>query len=204
MVVEPAYDEALEFHDGRAPVQVGEKWGYIDRHGMLVIPEEYALVGEFSEGLAAVARWRGLGWPTRIGYIDTAGKVVIQVEHYGEISEAGFRDGRALLWPKGLRCHRPLRLAKHYGYIDKSGEFAIAPQFDEAKPFSDGLAKVWTDEKAMYIDTTGKVVIDVTLHVHRRLLGGVGIRRRARRARRENRVHQSGGSACGRHCLRPS
>ena len=33
-------------------------------------------------------------------------------------------------------------MASKYGFIDKSGKVVIEPQFDEAYPFSEGLAWV--------------------------------------------------------------
>ena len=33
-------------------------------------------------------------------------------------------------------------MARKYGFIDKSGKMVIEPQFDDAEPFSEGLAKV--------------------------------------------------------------
>jgi hypothetical protein len=46
-----------------------------------------------------------------------------------------------------------------WGYIDRAGRFAIAPQFREAHPFAGGLAQVATTEgKKQLIDGTGKVV----------------------------------------------
>jgi hypothetical protein len=48
------------------------------------------------------------------------------------------------------------------GYIDRQGNWAIKPQFQEASPFSEGLAMVkpapWTN-KYGYIDRTGRMVI---------------------------------------------
>ena len=50
-----------------------------------------------------------------------------------------------------------------YGYIDTTGKVAIAPKFDRAGSFSDGLASVGTgsgtDMKYGYIDKSGNVVI---------------------------------------------
>ena len=45
------------------------------------------------------------------------------------------------------------------GYIDKSGKFAIPPQFDDAGPFIGGLAAISKDGKWGYIDKTGKITI---------------------------------------------
>ncbi len=47
-----------------------------------------------------------------------------------------------------------------YGFIDKSGKVVIEPQFDDAEPFSEGLAKVEKDDKYGFIDKSGKVVIE--------------------------------------------
>ena len=46
-----------------------------------------------------------------------------------------------------------------FGYISKSGEMIIPPQFDRALYFSEGLARVAIDEKHGFIDKTGKIVI---------------------------------------------
>lgn len=42
----------------RLPVQQGEKWGYVDLTGALVIPAVYDEAQEFAEGLAAVRSGR--------------------------------------------------------------------------------------------------------------------------------------------------
>ncbi len=49
-----------------------------------------------------------------------------------------------------------------WGYIDREGEFVIAPQFDKAHPFSDGLAAVQrTDHVYGYIDARGEFVPEI-------------------------------------------
>lgn len=49
------------------------------------------------------------------------------------------------------------------GYIDKSGRLVVQPQFDVARPFSEGLAAVRVGDlqtgKWGYIDQTGRLVI---------------------------------------------
>ncbi len=47
------------------------------------------------------------------------------------------------------------------GYIDKSGRFTIAPQYDWADSFSAGLAVVRTEGLTGFIDKSGRVVIDI-------------------------------------------
>ena len=46
-----------------------------------------------------------------------------------------------------------------YGYIDRNGKVIIKPQFDMAKRFSEGLARVRVGSKWGFIDQTGKIII---------------------------------------------
>ncbi len=46
-----------------------------------------------------------------------------------------------------------------FGFIDESGRVAIAPRFDCAYPFTEGLAGVCIDKKWGFIDKTGAVVV---------------------------------------------
>lgn len=65
---ENQYTDAWPFHEGRARVWDGNKEGFIDRTGKLVIPCEYTVSENFSEGLVAV--WKN----DQPGYIDLNGK----------------------------------------------------------------------------------------------------------------------------------
>jgi hypothetical protein len=52
-----------------------------------------------------------------------------------------------------------VRLENKWGYIDKTGAMVIAPAFDDAAAFSDGLAQVRGNTTIGYIDKTGKRVL---------------------------------------------
>ncbi|HYP12494.1 MAG TPA: WG repeat-containing protein, partial [Bryobacteraceae bacterium] len=54
ILVNPQFDDAGMFEDGRAPVALGKSWGFIDRAGKLVIHPQYELADPFSDGLALV------------------------------------------------------------------------------------------------------------------------------------------------------
>jgi hypothetical protein len=45
------------------------------------------------------------------------------------------------------------------GFVDSSGQFRIQPKFDEALPFSEGLAAVRAGEKWGFIDKSGAIAI---------------------------------------------
>jgi len=89
------------------------------------------------------------------GYIDNTGKIVIEPQF---ASAEKFSEGLAVV-EVGNRT---------YGYINESGQFVINPQFrDNAGHFSEGLAVVAVGEgaerRAVYIDKTGKIIIDAQL-----------------------------------------
>ena len=58
-----------------------------------------------------------------------------------------FHDGLALVQKAGK-----------WGYIDKSGKYAIPLQFDKVENFADGLARVQKAGEWIYIDKTGRTV----------------------------------------------
>lgn len=57
----------------------------------------------------------------------------------------------------------PIRIGAKYGYVDASGTMVIAPRFDDAQAFSEGLAAVRIgnpeDGKWGYINASGELVI---------------------------------------------
>ncbi|MFC0212447.1 WG repeat-containing protein [Paenibacillus chartarius] len=65
------FGEYFNFQEGYAPLRMGNKWGFIDVTGKIVIQPQYEDAGGFAEGLAAVkknGKW---------GYIDKLGKEII-------------------------------------------------------------------------------------------------------------------------------
>lgn len=141
VVIQPQFTSANRFHDGLALVGVdGEnisdtpgnydyimgKKGYIDQSGKFVIaPGKFEYPQDFSEGLASVCV-NDLDVDKCYGYINTAGKVVIdpKFRHGGE-----FLNGTA-----------EIRMADYkYGLIDKTGKFIILPKYDDILPISEGI-----------------------------------------------------------------
>jgi hypothetical protein len=53
----------------------------------------------------------------------------------------------------------PIRQDSLWGFIDRTGEVAIAPQFDRAWRFSEGRALIRDGRRYGFIDTTGAVVV---------------------------------------------
>lgn len=133
------------FNEGIIAVKVGDKCGYADEYGKIIIEPQFEEARNFREGLALVKK------DGKQGYIDKTGKIVIESKYY--ISN-DFSEGFALICEKGK-----------YGYIDKSGKVVIEPQFDYAYPFLEGMTVVTYDvdklhyvTKRGYIDNTGKKI----------------------------------------------
>ena len=139
-------------------------YGYIDKTGKeVVIPPEYYIKANFSEGLAVVY-FDGNG---KYGYIDKTGKEVIPPK-YGLAGD--FSEGLAMVYLNGKDGYK-------YGYIDKTGKVVIPPKYDSADRFSEGLAKVSLNGKdgykCGYIDKTGNEVTPLKYYSARRFSEGL-------------------------------
>ena len=139
IVIPAKYDNADEFSEGLARVQINGKYGFIDQTDKLVIPAKYDDATSFSEGLAAVkinGKW---------GFIDKTDKLVIPAKYDDGV---WFSEGLARVKINGKR-----------GFIDKTDKLVIPAKYDEAWSFSEGLARVKINGKWGVIDKTDKLVI---------------------------------------------
>lgn len=133
---------AEPFREGLAVISLdGERYGYIDLVGNIVIEPQFTYAESFGEGLAPVR----LG--EEYGFIDRTGRFVIPPQF--EAAEP-FREGRAQVVVRGKT-----------GYINHSGEMVIEPAFDYGGDFSNGRALVALDSKLGYIDEAGNLEVDL-------------------------------------------
>lgn len=149
-IIPPKYDHVESFSESLAVVAIGEKYGYINRSGKMVIPPRFAGASPFSEGLAPVTIDAAENtW----GYVDKSGRLVISGKEFAWVR--GFSEGLAAAGEK---------INEKFGFIDRTGKFAIPPQFRRVGDFSEGLAAVqladanWPGNLA-YINQNGEVVI---------------------------------------------
>lgn len=88
------------------------------------------------------------------GYIDSSGKIVIPAKF---LAGGLFKEGLAPV--KNPSLGNP----DSWGYINAKGSFKIRPQFYDAQPFSNGMARIAKtiqgDHKFGFIDKTGRLVI---------------------------------------------
>ena len=118
--------------------------GYKDKDGKIMLEAQYYGAHNFaSNGMASVA----MGKKHRFLFIDKQGEIMMNGKSFlyaGDFAE----NGLALVQDD----------EEKYGYIDETGEYAIASQFVSAGDFAtNGLAWVESENgKYSYIDETGK------------------------------------------------
>jgi hypothetical protein len=146
------YDNAQPFSEGLAAVMTtaGGKWGYIDRNGREAIPAAFEGADFFRQGRAAVCSGG------KYGHIDTDGTFVTPPEYE---SAGAFCEGFAAVVASskdltpGNAGHPVSFLGQNitlaggatYGYVDLDGNECTSLMYQEARPFSEGLAWVKTD-----------------------------------------------------------
>ena len=59
------------------------------------------------------------------------------------------------------RSHPPRLANGKWGFLNKKGEVVVPLTYEYADPFSDGLARVKEGKRYKFIDTAGKVVLEV-------------------------------------------
>lgn len=143
VVIDFKYDAADYFSDGMAFVMKDNYWGVIDKKGTMVIKPKFLSESYYSEGVMAI-----FDQETRLYcYYDKTGKPVM----YSPNQIMPFSEGLAAVVAENGK----------WGYIShdfisgKTHDMSIAPQFDFARPFSEGRAVVEKESKYVVIDREG-------------------------------------------------
>lgn len=155
---------------------VGEKWGFVNNEGKVVITPQFKNVNRFSENKCAVENENN-----KWGFINKNAEIIINYQFDG-IAEK-FINGTAAVYldkkvgiinEKGKFIINPqfnymcndgenyLILSENlWGWCDKDGKIFINPQFDQALPFGGSeLAAVKSNKTWGYIDINGKYAIN--------------------------------------------
>jgi hypothetical protein len=147
----------LRFSEGLAGVQIEDKWGFIDKTGQIVIKPQYEAINSFSEGVAVVVK------NGNVFLINREGQAILS-RSLNDLQLNIYEGARV---SEGLIDAYDPAKSKN-GFIDKTGKFVIEPKFDNAGPFSEGLARVTIteggEEKLGLIDHNGQFVIAPTFN----------------------------------------
>ena len=160
-IVPPIYDDVLPFSEGLARVRIGHDWGFIDTHGQEVISRRYEWTHPFAEDLAAVQQSR-YEWvyppPISEDFAALLFEGFLLEGLFAEYDIHYFEDWAVV--QDGWVYPPPILMPQNvWGFIDVAGNEAIAPRFQGAGSFSEGLAAVRVDHRWGFIDTAGQEVI---------------------------------------------
>lgn len=171
---------ARNISEGLAPLELNEdKWGFINTEGELEIDAVYNTVGYFKGGLAWARADDG-----KIGFINKSGEwaiepVFLSAKEFDPESgmamaklEEGWRyinkegeafqfngDAKLYGFSNGLAISRR-EADRKIGFIDNTGDWAIEPQFENARDFVNGFAAVQKNRLWGLIDKKGTWVIE--------------------------------------------
>lgn len=140
-ITESIFEDAEGFREDYALVKLKGKYGFIDTLGKIVIPCEYDNASSFSEGISIVFS----ECKTALLYKD--GKVTLLYKDYEYVNT--FKENRSIV-----------SIGGKFGAIDRNGNEVIKPQYEDLRPFSQGLA-VATDSsthKKGVVDSLGRMV----------------------------------------------
>lgn len=163
-----------DFHEGLAAVKKGSFCGYIDKSGKFIIKPKFIWAGDFHEGLAQVTFWDGVKRkddytngikddydsgrnPVKTlsnlvnikdGYIDKTGKIVM-IFPPCSVTSSDFYDGLAYI-----------QINDRYGFIDKKGNMAIPPKFNDIYGHGGLPMPVSVGDQWGIIDKTGNYILE--------------------------------------------
>jgi len=130
IVINPKYENALDFSEGLAGICTNGKWGFIDTSDILVIACKYDNVCSFHNGFAGVAyRKFDTGMSYIWGFIDKTGKEITQI-NYEKLND--FSEGFAVV----------KKSYDEFQFIGENGEVKFLETFCDADSFKNGYAKV--------------------------------------------------------------
>lgn len=190
------YDEVLpsQFRSGLMPVKKGDKVGYINRQGRLVIPTIYDNLGGSQWAKGVVGGRIGVRQNGKWLVLDTNGRNVGSLPNdtikldktevakttpkpktepttkTNNQTKSTPKQTITKTAPKPLPHHQNPTWADDnffahkqgdkWGYVNRAGTPMIVYAFDEAAPFSEGLAGVKMGDKWGFITPAGDLVID--------------------------------------------
>ncbi len=156
IAINPQFSEASAFREDLALVKLsndnGEegKWGFIDMKGKMVINAIYKSATVFQEGIAWV-----ISDNSSPSAIDKSGEIKFTMKDAQEVKL--FSDGLAAFSVVDTTSVTKVK----WGFVNKSGNQEINPQFQIVGRFKEGKCAVANKEgKWGYIDNTGKIIIN--------------------------------------------
>lgn len=148
IIVQPKYDYVSKYEYGLVYVNIGKKYGYVNRQGKEVIPVIYNQVSYRAGN-------KGMIWVyinDKYGFVDSTNKEIIPIKYQWLDSE--FKNGIA-----------KAKLNGKYGYIDIQGKEIVPLMYDNVESIQKNgeivSFIVQKDSKYVLIDKSNKSLIDI-------------------------------------------
>jgi hypothetical protein len=122
-----------------APYRDGDLWGFAKPDGSILIEPAYESAWVYADGFGRMTD------PSFMGLVSPEGKLLLKPQ-YNFIGF--FSEGRAVFQDKNGA----------YGYIDETGAVVIAPVYENAEDFKDGVAIVKKNDQNLLIRPDGALV----------------------------------------------
>ncbi|MDP3510527.1 MAG: WG repeat-containing protein [Candidatus Melainabacteria bacterium] len=173
IVIAPQFDDANQFHQGRAATKLDKQWFFIDRQGVQ-IGEKYQAVGAFTADLAPVQVDKKWGYVAKDGKLKIAAQFDEACDYSEDLAKIKIDGKCGFIDPTGeVAIKLDYQSADHFseglcatqmsdgkwGFIDKLGKIAIPAIYDDAKAFFGGRALIELNDLFGYIDPLGKYVV---------------------------------------------
>lgn len=135
------YENVGVYAGGMCPVQIGDKWGFVDQMGTQFVAARYLRVGPFSsEGIAPVVDADGSAY-----FIDTQGYKKKVVRNVDRIQELGLIEGDVFRLFDGTV----------YGFYEPKGT-CLFGGYEDASNIANGVAAVCSGGSWKLVDNRGK------------------------------------------------
>lgn len=140
------------FNYGLVCVKVGDKWGFANKQGEIVIEPQFSRPGKFHQGVYPASK------DGKYGYINTKGEWVIEPQF---LMATEFREGYALVIDNPEALDDPKQ--RIYKLIDGCGNVVFnVPEGSNCWPVCDGMIPTWTqDGRLVVYSTSGDVLFDI-------------------------------------------
>lgn len=182
------------------PVKSGDKWGFVDREGKIVVNPQFEEASAFRDGIALI---KTSGEKSGYGFIDTSGKMVINpsyksatvfnegiawvvsensaptaINDKGEVKFSLEKAQSVKLFHDGLAAFSVADSTgvESWGFVQDNGAIIIPNQFDEVGEYNEKKCAVMNkDSKWGYIDESGKIVINPQFESASKFKNGVAV-----------------------------
>lgn len=146
-VIFPEFEAGGDFTSSVTPLQLGDRFGYVNWEEEWIIPRNYLHAMNFYNRRAKV-KTDG-GWT----YLTLEGGLITRLLGEDRIQRTPKSLGN---FSEGLA---PVKGPNGFGYINQEGDVEIGLSFESAEGFSEGLARVRREGKWGYINQEGEVII---------------------------------------------